>query len=301
MALGTATCASFAVPEGGALIGGSIAAGQFVFDIFYPSDDRVNPADLPASRADIDRATDTIVDAINDAAFAAHRDNVATFASDFQEVWKRLQTRPDGLSPATWLTVSGQLKLQCDRYFNDAKSTDDLKKAIRWIESKNCPNNMVPVYLLAGSLMIAYHKTGLNWEINSIVDRYRAGQSTQDDGPPSTAEMISASFHAATLRDDVLPDLIAKATTIHDGWQSRWDNRRKQLDEAHRKFLADHAAVNPLQQQIQWGGEFAYHFNEQTARLNLTGVNSEDDIRKMGQTIDKWKTIQASLVPEPQS
>jgi hypothetical protein len=321
MALGTATCCSFAVPEVGALIGGGIASGQFVFDLFFPSDSSYDPADMGASRSDIDQSTSTILSAINDAAFTTHRDNVATFANDFQEIWKRMQVKPDGLSPATWASVSSKLKAQCDSYFNDATATDNLKNAIRWMEAHNCPNDMVSIYLLAIGLLIAYHKTALNWDINAIVDTFKASQADYDDfvkrfqawkNPPNnrqgappltirkpvaptTQEMVSTSYHATTLREDILPEFIGKATTIHDGWQSRWDGRKKKISDAYKQFATKNPALEPLQKQIKWGATFAYQYNVLTTQLNLTGIDTESDIQKVGATIDKWKAIKADL------
>ena len=54
MALSTAMCGSFAIPEVGVLVAAGIAGGQFMFDVFYPAENSADPADLPASRADID-------------------------------------------------------------------------------------------------------------------------------------------------------------------------------------------------------------------------------------------------------
>ena len=302
MALGTATCASFAVPEVGALVGGGLAVGQFVFDIFYPVDFSGSPVDLPASRSDIDRSTAAILTAINDAAFTVHRDNVSTFANDFQEIWKRMQVKPDGISAATWSQVSAKLKVQCDGYFNDATATDSLKNAIRWMEAHNCPNDMVGVYMLAAGLLITYHKTGLNWDINQIVDTYKASVAAwnQQGVPPvkpTMKEMVSTDFHAMALYNEILPDFIAKASTIHDGWQNRWDSRKKQIADSHQQFLAQNTALDPVQQQIKWGAAFAYQYNALTSRLNLTGIASEDDIAKLGQTIDKWRKVKAQLDP----
>jgi hypothetical protein len=320
MALGTATCASFAIPEVGAVLGGIIAGGQFVFDIYYPAD-AVDPASLTASKGDIDRATEAIQTAINDAAFTIHRNNVSTFANDFQEMWKRMQVRPEGLSPATWSSISARLKVQCDSYFNEVTATDNLKNAIRWMEAHNCPNNMVGVYLLAVGLLVAYHKTGLNWDINGILDTYRTSEAAYRDfvnrfeewknapnngqGPPPLAaerplqptmkEMVSTNFHAMLLHDDILPEFIAKATTIRDGWQNRWDSRKRQLADAHQQFITRNPGLDPVQQQIKWGSILAYQYNNLTNELNLHGIASEEDIGKVGQTIDRWKAIKADL------
>ena len=234
-------CASFAIPGLGAEAGAAIAGGQFLFDVFYPRDASCNPADLPSSRGDIERATASIAAAIDGAAFVVHRDNVATFAEDFQSIWKRLQARPDGLSPATWNDIAAKMKSQCDRYFNEVTATDNLRNAIRWIESHNCPNDMTGVYLLAMGLTVAFHKTGLNWDINNILEAARREASPM----PTMTEMVSTNFHAMTLRDQILPEFIGKVTALRDSWQSRWNDRKSQLDRSHREFLAQNRGSTP--------------------------------------------------------
>jgi hypothetical protein len=227
------------------------------------------------------------------------------------------------VSPAAWATFEATRKSECDTYFDMTKNaiaTVTKLDAIRaWIEKMGDNNSAAGMYMVNGSLLINYHKNGLDWENRKDLDantqwhadfdsyntEYAIWKLTRqgpapttvaDPGTPLTAaELTPLNEHAIALHTQVLPSLIKFASAISDRWSTGWDSRQQQIDAAKAAFIAANPHLRQPALDLQWGQRLAYLWTKLTASLGLEGIDTKDDVDNLKATIDNWKDVQKDL------
>ncbi len=321
MALSTAICASFAIPQAGALVGGSIAGGQFAFNILFPPE--LVAYALPISKNDIDTAVVDLKKAMEDGEFRTHAANVAGFSDDYSAIWEGLQMKASNFTDTAWDYHVKTFNASTTDFFGNVDKDDKLMDAIKWVEDHASNNDTVGFYTLAASLLIAYHNTGLMWEYNNQMANYEKLKSEYeaylsiyeywDASPPASRGMPPAtvmepamptkmeitqlsSLHAVRLHKDVLPRVIGYVSKFSTAWRTGWDGRKSQIETKKKEhFGSETDKSKQMELKLEWGSIYAFLWDDLTSQFGLKGVQSEGDVKSVGEILARWKGIQADL------
>ncbi len=179
MGFNVATMTAFAIPVTGPEIAAGIAAGQMVFDIFFQVPNRIDPASIAPTHADLEDAINQLKQFIADAAFntllSSYQASILTISDQLSDVWSKVSTGNAvkdraRRGPLFQTNVSSaQLdswRTEIDGYKKTILAPNpDLLQVINWIEGDVVhTNRLLGLYVLAGGLWVEFCNLNIGFE-----------------------------------------------------------------------------------------------------------------------------------------
>lgn len=196
MGANTAIMAAFTIPGSGPAIAAGIAAGVFLFDLFFELPDRTDPGTMTPTRTDLTNAINELKQFISDANFntlmSQYQAQITTLNDQLSDVWimastgdtvkDRARRGPLFQSNVSQAQVSSWLT-QIEGYKNTIVGSDPaLLNVINWIEADvSHTTRTLGLYTLAAGLWINFCKLNIAFEFIVAMRDYDALKAKYDN------------------------------------------------------------------------------------------------------------------------